>query len=376
MRYFLSLEDNHILHCYKPELNMVHKLARKHFLPMGAKSYPVTLYGDDPHLCYLNLNINSLSSDPYKFYPELKNDALARRYLEILGKLSQTDRSSLCLKEENILFTQGSAEAIDLIIRVFCEPQKESILITSPTFPYYSYRASIENVTITDIPLLGENYNRLNTEAILASTAKVLFLCSPNNPVGTVLDPDEVKKIIEGFAGIVVLDEAYVEWTDRKSYVEWVQKYENLIVLRTFSKIWGLAGVRCGIVIAQKGAIDALRLSQTLFSFPQSSVDLLMAKMDEVDKIMDYKREMIELREDFCQFLENQQCVKKIYPGEGNFLLIKFHDAHKTEKHLLNKKILTSNASNQVAETLRVSIGSSEEMVRLKSALKEMEYAL
>lgn len=353
---------------------MIHELARKHYLSFKDKKYPLNLYQEDKNFCYLNLNINSLSSNPYRYYPELKNRLLAQKYLQAISHLSLPFKKTLSLNEENTLFTQGSVEAIDLIIRVFCEPEIDSILITSPTFPYYSYRASLENVSITDIPLIGEHYQLLNLESIRHSNAKVLFLCSPSNPVGTLLNLQEIEKAIQNFSGIVVIDEAYIEWTNQPSCAEWIYKYPNLIVLRTLSKFWGLAGVRCGIAIAQEKILNTLRLAQTMFIFPDSSSEIIISHLELHGIFSEIKDQVSKLRENFVAFLSKLDYVKKTFPGEANFLFVQFQDAKKVENFLFSKKILVQNCSNQVPETLRISIGSEMEMNRLKKALEELSH--
>jgi histidinol-phosphate aminotransferase len=220
---------------------------------------------------------------------------------------------------------------------------------------------------------LGEDYNILNEPEILKCHAKILFLCSPNNPVGSLLDIKAIESIIQKFQGIVVIDEAYIEWTNQPSCSEWVVKYDHLIVLRTFSKIWGLAGIRCGVVIAHPSAIDTLQLSQTLFGFPDSSADLVSEKIKKFDVIFQYKEQMDIDRANLISFLSQLQFVDKIYPGAANFLLVKFTNEAKVAEHLFRAGILVSDASSLVCRSLRISIGTAEEMNRLKYCLEQLE---
>lgn len=350
---------------------MIHRLARKHYFEIEKNRYPLSPITHDPSITYLNLNINSLSSEAYKFYPKTKNHSLANQYIKTLLLLSNIDEKTSSLSEKNILFSQGSTEAIDLIIRTFCEPKEEFIQVTSPTFPYYAYRAMIENVSVIDIPLEGEDLNKLNIEQILSNPGKVLFLCSPNNPTGTALDLKQLEEIISQFPGIIVFDEAYAEWNHQPTCAEWIKKYDNLIILRTLSKIWGLAGVRCGITITNENIIDTLSFAQTMFSFPSSSADLVSKKLKETDQILSYCSKVAELRRDFLQFLSSLSFVEKVYPGVANFIFAKYKNASAVESHLRKTNILVSNTSSQVPQTLRISIGTEEEMLRLQSALKE-----
>lgn len=342
---------------------MFHPLVRKHLQPFAKRCYPLPSYMPGSDIAYLNFNINSYSSNPYKFYPNLGDTTVATKFIQVLQAQ---------VKEENIFFSQGSAGAIDLIIRSFCEPGIDSIVVTSPTFLYYSYRATLENVGTIDVPLLGENYDQLNVHGINQQQGKVLFLCTPNNPVGTCLQPDQIETILLNFKGLVVVDEAYIEWTKRASFVSQINKYENLIVLRTFSKIWGLAGARCGAVIAPASIINVLKLTQTMFGLPESSAKVLLSQMDKSEELLEDREQMISLKEDLTRFLEPLNFVKKVYPGEANFLLVAFVDAKRVAAHLQEKKILVQDTTNQVRNTLRISMGTKNEMEQLKVALAKL----
>jgi histidinol-phosphate aminotransferase len=350
---------------------MIHPLARKHYF--SVKRYPMEMKEYDRSTHYLNLNINSESDTPYKWYPPFKNNRLAESCLQMLCQLSGTMRSSSQLTAENVLISQGSSEAIDLIIRAFCEPKEEAVTVTNPTFFYYSYRAKIENVSVFDIPLQGEHLNVLDTEQILAHPTKVLFLCTPNNPVGTVLDPQKVELLIRRYPGIVVLDEAYIDWTEMPSFMGWPEKYENLLVLRTFSKIWGLAGVRCGITIGAKSAIETLSTAQTMFSFPNSSTEIILDKVRDVESILHYRSRMKQLRSECLSFFKELKSVEKVYPGEANFLFVQFHDQRKVREELLKEKILVADTAFIFPRSLRISIGLREEIEKLKRVLKQLE---
>lgn len=352
---------------------MFHKLARTHLINLESKRYSISFDKGFDSFSYLNLNINSLSSGPYKTYPPLKDHSLAHDYIKTLRNLFYLSKESSLLNENHIFFTNGSTESIDLIIRTFCEPAKDAVIITPPTFSYYAYRALIENIEFINIPLLGENLNQLDIPNILKQKqAKVLFLCSPNNPVGTTLDPKEIKTIIRKFPGIVVVDEAYIEWTVAKSCIQWLADYENLIILRTFSKIWGLAGARAGVTISSPDIIDTLHFLQNMFSFPKSTADLVQEKMKEYKLVLSHKAQVKEQREQFYNFLIGLKITEKVYPGTANFLLAQFYDEKRVEKLLYDAKILVNNCSNQIPRALRISIGTPEEMECLEKVLNEV----
>ena len=349
---------------------MIHPLARKHYSEI--KRYPIQIGEYDHSISYLNYNINSESNSLYKWYPQLRNHRLAKACLEMLFQLSGTMTTSFQLCAENVLVSQGSTEAIDLIIRAFCEPKEDMITVTPPTFSYYSYRAAIENVSVFDAPLQGEHLNVIDIKRILNHPTKVLFLCSPNNPVGTMLNPIEVEQLIQQFPGIVVIDEAYIEWTQEPGFMHSLEKYENLIILRTFSKIWGLAGVRCGLTIASKSIINTLNLVQPMFSFPDSSAEIILDRIRNIKPILHYRSQMNQLRSESLCFFKELKCVEKVYPGEANFLFVQFHDQYKVEDALSEEKILVCNTSHIIPRTFRISIGQREEMEKLKKALKKI----
>ncbi|OGN54397.1 MAG: hypothetical protein A2Y28_00015 [Chlamydiae bacterium GWC2_50_10] len=352
-------------------VEMFHKLARKHLLMLKNITTAIPGYSNRSDSIVLNLNLNNFSSDKYRFYPESNVDSVLLKYLSCLDGFGHIKLNKTSLKIEDLFLSSGSAGAIDLIIRGFCEPNQDSVIIASPAFPYYSHRAHLENVSVIDIPLLGENYDTLNIDKILAHEAKILFLCSPNNPVGTLLKQSEVETILKNFAGIVIMDEAYIEWSNYPSYVEWIKKYDNLIVLRSFSKFWGLAGVRAGMVIASTPIVSVLHLIKTMFSFPQSSFDLLINKINEIGIHLEYKNKMIKERNKLCEFLANMDLVVRVFPSEANYLLVQFHDEKAVFQTLLDSNIFVANSSMQVPHSLRISIGLEEEMDSLKIALKK-----
>lgn len=339
---------------------------RQHLRDLQPEKLPKTVNEDNDSHCFLNLNINSLYTGKYVFYPSVLYDQLYEHYLKILPEISNCQDLSLSLKTSQLMFSQGSAEAIDLLIRAYCEPQKDSIIVTNPTFFYYAYRAKLENVNVIDIPLQGENYDVLNCEAITSAEAKLLFLCHPNNPVGTVLKQEQVELILQYFKGIVVLDEAYIEWSHTSSFVSFISKYDNLIVLRTFSKIWGLAGIRCGMVLGAEELLKPLKVMQTMFHFPSPCQQILRSAMDDISILNDSKRECREILEDLRSFLLSLPLVTKVFPSEANFLLVEVKECQKLYQFLLGDLILVKDNSNLIHNTLRISLGTKEKIERLK----------
>lgn len=351
-------------------MNIFNPYVRKHFHSLQISPTPSMPSDASDPASFLNLNINSFSETSYKFYPNTEDQQLALQYLEFLKNNAGND---FALTPDNILFTQGSAEGVDLLIRAYCEPKEDSITVAMPTFPYYAYRASIENVAVHLTSLEGPDYTELDINKILGFCSKLLFLCSPNNPVGTVLQIEQVETLLQSYNGLVVVDEAYLEWSNSDSFVPLIQKYDNLIILRTFSKIWGLAGVRCGVVIGNKKMVDPLRIVQTPFSFPDTSKNILLSKFKDISLHAQHKIMASTMRQELAQFLTTINFVKRVFPSQANFLFVQVQDADTLTKHLLKANILIKNVSDQVPNAVRISIGTDQEMSRLYLALQDFD---
>lgn len=204
-------------------------------------------------------------------YPDVKQHDLKKLYLNQILSLnplsSFTKEEREVFTSDNVLFTAGSMEGLDLILRTFSEPKKDVICVTSPTFSAYEHWALIHGLCVKTIPLFGEELDQIKIEDVSKLDPKIVFLCDPNNPTGTKLSPETIHKLCDSLDGLVIVDEAYIEFSDQSSSIFCLNKYKNLIILRTFSKAWGLAGVRCGVVIADKLIIHALRYVQLPFAF-------------------------------------------------------------------------------------------------------------
>ena len=280
-------------------------------------------------------------------------------------RLKQILSSQKKVAIENILIGNGSDEIIDLVQRVFCEPNEDKIIICPPTYGMYEVYANINNLKIISIPLT-ENF-QLNTEAILAQNAKIIYLCSPNNPTGNALE--NLEYLIENFNGIVFLDEAYIDFSEQPSLVSKIKHYPNLIVSQTFSKARGLAAVRVGIAYANATIISVLNKTKPPYNVSQlnqeAAVQSLANEADFKSNVQLIKSE----RELLKQSLLELPFVTKIYPSDANFLLVKMENASAIYNNLIEQQIITRNRSSVVENTIRITIGTPRENQQLLYAL-------
>lgn len=266
---------------------------------------------------------------------------------------------------ENILIGNGSDEIIDLVQRVFCEPNEDKIIICPPTYGMYEVYANINNLNIISSPL-NEDF-QLNTNAILAQNAKILYLCSPNNPTGNSLE--SLEYIIGNFNGIVFLDEAYIDFSEQPSLVYKIKQYPNLIVSQTFSKARGLAAVRVGIAYANETIISVMNKVKPPYNVSQLNQEAAVQSLASDDEFKSNVQLIKSERELLKQALLAMDFVTKIYPSEANFLLVEMENATAIYNSLIEQQIITRNRSSVVENTIRITIGTPRENQQLLYAL-------
>ena len=314
---------------------------------------------------FLDANENSLGSslqENFHRYP----DPLQKKLKEKISAIKN-------INTENIFIGNGSDEAIDLLIRAFCNPGQDEILIFPPTYGMYEVSASINDITINEILLTGDF--ELNIPAIkkaINDKTKIIFVCSPNNPTGNSFNENEVEDLLNSFNGIVVIDEAYIDFSDKTSWLEKLNQYPNLVILQTLSKAWALAGLRIGMAFASAEIIRILNKIKPPYNISAATQKLALQVLNDEEKayqkIAIIKKEKAKLSEDLKAF----DFIKKIYPSDTNFLLVKVNDATRLYKYLLTKNIVVRNRSNQplCENSLRITIGTPEENISLLQALK------
>ena len=281
-------------------------------------------------------------------------------------RLKQILSSQKKVAISNILIGNGSDEIIDLVQRVFCEPSLDSIIICPPTYGMYEVYANINNINVINVPLTKTF--QLDADAILAQKAKILFLCSPNNPTGNALE--NLDYIIENFNGIVFLDEAYIDFCNQPSMIPKIAEYPNLIVSQTFSKAHGLAAARIGVAYSNAIIIDNLIKIKPPYNISQLNQEAAVQSLAN-NKNFRLNIELLKIeRENLKISLLNLDFVKKVYPSEANFLLVEMQDATSIYDNLVSQQIVTRNRSSVVKDTIRITVGTPRENQQLLYALQ------
>ncbi|MDP2454777.1 MULTISPECIES: histidinol-phosphate transaminase [unclassified Kaistella] len=313
----------------------------------------------DKQAVYLDANENPFGE--FNRYPDGDPIQLKKKLAEI--NLAKT---------ENLFLGNGSDELIDLTMRIFCEPAKDSILIMNPSFVMYQIYAKMNNLQVEKLELNSdfelEKDWFLNT--VSKSQAKVLFLCSPNNPTGNSIA--DLEFYIQNFNGIVVVDEAYIEFSPEDSTVSLLNKYPNLIVLKTLSKAFGMAGLRIGIGLSSPEIASLFIQLKPPYNISSESQKLALEKLNKVEEIENNISFILEEKRKLKEGLDQINEVVKIYPSDANFFLVEFEDAQLIYQKLLDKNILTSLRHPNLKNCLRISVGTAEENSQLLKVLSEI----
>ncbi|WP_298263087.1 histidinol-phosphate transaminase [uncultured Lutibacter sp.] len=272
-----------------------------------------------------------------------------------------------------LLLGNGSDEVLDLLFRAFCEPKEDNILTLPPTYGMYKVLAEINNVENKEV-LLTENFQP-NVNAILASAnknSKLLFLCSPNNPTGNSFTAKEVEKLLNSFKGIVVIDEAYIDFSSQKSWLQRLSEFPNLVITQTLSKAYGMAGIRLGICYASSEIISILNKIKPPYNIneltQQRAIDRLVKPLEIKNQITT----ILNQRTFLINALKTISFIEKIYPTDANFVLVKVPDATKIYHQLLQQGVVVRNRTSQLLceNTLRLTVGNEQENTKLINALK------
>lgn len=274
-----------------------------------------------------------------------------------------------------ILLGNGSDEILDLIFRVFCEPKEDAVIVLPPTYGMYKVLANTNDVDLITIPLL-ESFQP-NVEEILNvqnEQTKILFLCSPNNPTANSFESELVEKLIREFKGIVVIDEAYIDFSREESWLSRLSEFSNLIVTQTLSKSYGLAGLRLGICYASQEIISVLNKIKPPYNINQLTQEAALKALRNQEKIQVEVAEIISERDQLANDLQKVDLVETIYPSDANFLLVKVDNADKRYKQLIDQEIVVRNRSNQILceNCLRFTVGTANENKKLIDILKSL----
>ena len=308
------------------------------------------------------LDANENPNGNYNRYPD-------PHQVELKAELAKVKSVS----PDNMFLGNGSDEVIDLIYRLFASPGKDKVIICPPTYGMYEVAANINDVEIVNIPLLP-NF-QLNIPAIEEAiekdaSIKLIFLCSPNNPTGNLISG--VEEIVEKFNGIVVVDEAYIDFSPESSKVPSILRYNNLIVLQTLSKAWGLAGIRVGFAFAQSGIIALLNKIKSPYNISILNQQHALSKLQRHEEFDRERAEILSERNRLEKELQSLSMVKKIYPSDANFLLIEVANALKVYNELANKNVIVRNRDSLIKNCIRITIGTKQENDILLTELKNI----
>jgi histidinol-phosphate aminotransferase len=279
------------------------------------------------------------------------------------------------VKTNQILLGNGSDEVLDLIFRAFCEPKVDNVITLPPTYGMYGVLANINAVENREV-LLSEDFQP-QIEKILDAVdenTKIIFLCSPNNPTGNSFSDKNVVKLLQNFKGLVVIDEAYIDFSKKQSWMNELDEYPNLVITQTLSKAYGLAGIRLGICYASAAVISVLNKIKPPYNVNELTQLRALDRLSNPEKIKSEIASIIAQREELLKVLVDVKFVKKIYPTEANFILIKVDDANKRYDELIAKGIVIRNRTTQplCENTLRLTIGTEQENKKLMEALASL----
>lgn len=317
---------------------------------------------------FLDANENPIASvadGPYNRYP----DPLQRTVKEKIAKIKGIDA-------EHIFLGNGSDEPIDLLFRAFCEPKEDNVITLPPTYGMYRVCADINNVKVIEVPLTAETYDIKTGEILqqVGPNTKIIWVCSPNNPTGNLATRSNIYELLDNFNGLVVIDEAYIDFASEPSFIYELDKYPNLVVLQTFSKAWGMAALRLGMAYASKEIIEILNKIKYPYNINLATQEIALKALEKEAQKDEMVKEIMQQRNWLEAALSELSMVQKIYPSDANFLLVKVKAARKVYEQLIGKLVIVRDRSKVTLcdECLRITVGTADENVRLIQELKEL----
>ncbi len=316
---------------------------------------------------FLDANENSFGSpldQNYNRYPDPLQLKVKKRLSEIKG-----------VPVKNIFLGNGSDEAIDILFRAFCNPGIDNVITLPPTYGMYEVSANINDVEVRKIPLKTDY--QLNMDAIaeaIDNHTKIIFICSPNNPSGNSIDRQDIETIIANFNGLVVIDEAYINYSRQKTFIQELTEYSNLVVLQTLSKAWGLAGLRIGMAFGSEEIIEIFNKVKPPYNINEASQELAFEALKRVDQVNNWIKETVAERSKLIDKLSQYALVKKIYPSDANFILVKTTNPTGIYSHLVSLGIIVRDRSKvELCDgCLRITIGTPQGKYRITKCVKEL----
>ncbi len=314
---------------------------------------------------FLDANENSFGSpleENYNRYPDPLQLKLKEKISQIKG-----------VPVQNIFLGNGSDEAIDLLFRVFCYPGKDNVIILPPTYGMYEVCAEANDVQVKKVSLLPDFQPDLTSieEAVDVNT-KMIFICSPNNPTGNSINRSDIEVLLNNFNGLVIIDEAYINYARQKTFIPELTEYPNLVILQTLSKAWGLAGLRLGMAFAGQPVIDYLNKVKYPYNINTATQKLTLEALNNISSVNNWTKTTVEQREWIISQLKQLVFVNKIYPSDANFILVQMENAKIIYEYLAGKGIIVRDRSKIILceDCLRITIGTPDENNQLVDALK------
>lgn len=312
----------------------------------------------------LDANENAYGSPldrDYNRYPDPLQQQLKLKLSSIKG-----------VPARNMFLGNGSDEAIDILFRAFCRPGIDNVILVPPTYGMYEVSANINDVAIKRVNLTDEFQLDLEgiAEAIDTHT-RLIFLCSPNNPTGNSLNREDVETMLANFNGLVVIDEAYINYSRQKTFIQELTEYSNLVVLQTLSKAWGLAGLRLGMAFASEEIIDVFNKIKPPYNINQATQELALNALDNVEQVNEWIKESVAERDKLATRLLGMEFVQQVYPSDANFILVKTDAPRNVYDYLVDKGIIVRDRSKVAlcAGCLRITVGTPSENNALLTAL-------
>lgn len=317
---------------------------------------------------FLDANENAYGSpleQQFNRYPDPLQYAVKKRLSEIKG-----------VPPRNIFLGNGSDEAIDILFRSFCNPGIDNVILVPPTYGMYQVSANINDVEARNVPLTEDFQLDLEgiAEAIDKHT-KFIFICSPNNPTGNSMDRTDVETLLANFNGLVVVDEAYINFSRQKTFIQELTEYANLVVLQTLSKAWGLAGLRVGMAFASEEIIEVMNKVKPPYNINEASQQLALQALANIDQVNAWIKETLIQRDNLVLLLKDFDFVLDIYPSDANFILVKTTDPKGIYNFLVQKGIIVRDRSKVelCAGCLRITVGTPDENKKLIQTLQDFK---
>ena len=317
---------------------------------------------------FLDANENSLGSPLLKWYNRYP-DPMQWKIKEKLSVIKQ-------VPTDQIFLGNGSDEPIDLLFRCFCEPGVDEVIVFPPTYGMYEVSANINNVHLSKVPLTREFQLDLEAlESAIKPHTKIIWICSPNNPTGNSIDRQDIEMVLNNFDGLVVVDEAYINFSRQKSLVSDLADYPNLVVLQTLSKAWGLAGLRVGMAFASPEIIGYLNKVKPPYNISEPVQELALKALDEIGQVNDMILQLVASRKEMEAAHADDKTVVNVFPSDANFLLVEFTDARGMYDYLVEKGIVVRDRSSVLLcdNCLRITVGTHAENLKLMEAINSFQ---